>query len=132
MIQLIRTLTQTLADARLHEITLYRSDSYLYLTSLTSERETGLWTGETGLVYKPDAGALLKQLTRRLATVKPMRPFTIEAPVTFGAHTERDGQSGQVVKTLCTDYESVTLHFVGGKMLERFVVDLESSLAWAA
>jgi hypothetical protein len=132
MIQLIRTLTQTLIDGRLHEITLYRSDSFLYLTTLSAERESGLWTGETGLLYKPNAGALLKQLTQKLATAKPMKPFAVEAPITFGAHSERDGQSGQILKTLCTDYESVTLRFVGSKMLEQFVVDLESSLAWAA
>ncbi|MCE9586087.1 hypothetical protein K8R04_02070 [Candidatus Uhrbacteria bacterium] len=132
--QLIRALTQTLPDGRTREMSLYRSDSFLYLVSLIADprREDGLWIGEAGVCLKPMAGNLLKELRDKAYRSASSDQFMVEARITHGASVERDGKTGPLRMEPCSDYETVTLSFAGRSKLEIFLGDLEAALAWAA
>lgn len=133
MSQLIRSFTQTLPDGRIHEMSLHRSDSFLYLLSLTADadRESGLWLGEMGLCHRPQLEKLFLGLRARTGQGR-INPFKLEVPTMHSARVERDGIHGELRKELESTYESVTVYFNGIRKLEEYLVDLEGTLSWAA
>ncbi len=131
MLKHLRSFVQEEITGRYREMTLLRSDSYLYLMSTTTTNVEGLWLGEIGLCEKPSLIKLFKALQGRMQDL-PMKPFHFEAPISHGGTVERISANGQLRKEICSDIESVTLYFHGHHMLGSFLHDLESALPWAA
>lgn len=134
MSQMIRTYSQQHHMTGFHhEISLRRSDSFLYLEALIAHDPTELWRGETGLVHGPHLKQLFEALRdKRYNAGGRMEPFSHEARIRYGATVERFSLGGKRDTNLCTDIESVTLYFRGHHHLDSFLSDLESCLAWAA
>lgn len=132
--QLIRAFTQTLPDGRIHEMSMHRSDSFLYLLSLTAnaDRESGLWRGEMGLCARSSLDKLFISLRSLIHQNQRVEPLKFEAPIAHAASVERDGIHGVLRKEIETSYESATLYFSSRRKLEEYLVDLEGTLAWAA
>jgi hypothetical protein len=134
MLTLIRAFSQTLPDGRILEMSLHRSESFLYIASLTADprREDGRWIGELGLCYKPMLAQLLKRLEECLYRDRDGL-IKVEAPIAFGAYVERDGRNGIMHAELCTDYETATI-MIGGRdnKIPIFMKDLEDAYKWAA
>jgi hypothetical protein len=133
MLTLIRAFSQELPDGRIREMSFHRSDSFLYIASLTAnpERLGGLWTGELGYCTKPELEKLFKELRKEYAR-NQAQLFTLEAPIAFAAHVERDGTSGPMHKEPWADYPTATIALSGRHKIELMLRDLEDTLAWAA
>jgi hypothetical protein len=133
MSQQIRTYSQQHhVDGRHHELTLRRSDSFLYIEALAAKDPTELWLGETGVVYGELAKTLFTELRdKRYAHGSRMEPFNYEARIRNGATVERYSLGGKMHYEPCTDIETVTLYFRGHHQLDSFLNDLECCLSWA-
>jgi hypothetical protein len=133
MLTLIRAFSQELPDGRIREMSLHRSDSFLYIASLTANpgRQGGLWTGELGHCTKPELLKLFKELQKEHARHQAQL-FTLEVPIAFAAYVERDGTSGQMHKEPWADYRTATIALSGRHKIELMLQDLEGTLAWAA
>lgn len=133
MSQLVRKYSQVRNDGTHHEMSIRRSESTLYLESLTVTGPTGIWRGETGAVYSGALRELNKQLTDiRYNARGGLKPFQLEVKAMHAAIIMREGVNGQPHYEVSGDIASVTLYFNGLHMLEEFTRGLEETLSWAA